>query len=91
MHNNNNNTQEPRRYHLEAPFHIQFYFGSKFCPSVLETLGFRVPARYIRDISMFNVCSSSKNCPSARYASAANVCRKVDVFAIEIVSLNNIP
>jgi hypothetical protein len=30
---------------------------------------------------LFNVCSSSKNCPSARCASAANVvCRDVDIF-----------
>jgi hypothetical protein len=34
-----------------------------------------------RDFAMFNVCSSSKNCPSARCALAANVvCKDVDVF-----------
>jgi hypothetical protein len=29
-------------------------------PSVLEIAGLRVPARYIRDFALFNVCSSSK-------------------------------
>jgi hypothetical protein len=48
--------------------------------SVLEIVGLRVPARYIRDFALFNVYSSCKNCPSAICASAANVvCRDVDV------------
>jgi hypothetical protein len=50
--------------------------GSKFCPSVLDTVPLRVPSRYIRDSSMFNVCPYSENCSSAMCASAANVvCR----------------
>jgi hypothetical protein len=45
--------------------------------------------RYIRDFALFNVCSSFKNCPSARCASAANVvCRDVDVFAARNVLLS---
>jgi hypothetical protein len=40
---------------------IQVYLGYKFCPSVLEIVGLRVPARYMRDFALFNVCSSSKN------------------------------
>jgi hypothetical protein len=33
----------------------------------------------IRDFELFNLCSSSKNCPSVRCAVAANViCRDVD-------------
>jgi hypothetical protein len=44
----------------------------------------------ISDFAWFNVCSSSKNCPSARCASAANVvCRDVDVFGAGNVHLNN--
>jgi hypothetical protein len=40
---------------------------------------------------MFNFSSSLKNCPSARYASAANdVCRDFDVFKTNIVSLSHI-
>jgi hypothetical protein len=43
LNNNNNN----RRHRLDALFLIQVYFGLKFCPSVLEIVGLRVPARYI--------------------------------------------
>jgi hypothetical protein len=42
-----------------------------FC---LETVGLRVPGRYIRDVSMFSVSTSSRNGPSARCASAACFC-----------------
>jgi hypothetical protein len=57
--------------------------------SVLEIVGLRVPARYIRDFALFNVCSSCKNCSSAGCASAANVvCRDVDVFGARNVLLN---
>jgi hypothetical protein len=44
----------------------------------MEMAGFRLSALYIEDFAWFNVCSSYKNCPSARCASAANVvCRDV--------------
>jgi hypothetical protein len=62
-----------RRYHLDAAFLAQVYSGSKFCPSILENVDLRVPARCIRDFALFTVCSSCKNCPSARCATAANV------------------
>jgi hypothetical protein len=79
-----------RRHRLDALFLTRVYFGFKFCPSVLEIVGFRVPARYIRDYALFNICSSCKNCPSARCVSAANVvCRDVDVFATRNIRLNN--
>jgi hypothetical protein len=74
--------------HLDARFLIQVYLGSKLCPPVLETVALRVPARYIKEFNMFNVWSSSKNCPSARYASAVIVLYKdVDVFGTKIVLL----
>jgi hypothetical protein len=39
---------------------------------------------------IFNVCSSCKNCPSARCASAANVvCRDVDVFGARNIFLRH--
>jgi hypothetical protein len=42
-------------------------------------------------ISMFNIWSSSKNCPSARCASAANVvCRNADIFGTKTLSLKYI-
>jgi hypothetical protein len=59
--------QQKTRYHLDAFFLTQAYRGSRFCFPV------RVPARYIRDFSTFNVCSSSKDGYSSRWASAANV------------------
>jgi hypothetical protein len=55
-------------------------------------VGLRVPSRFIKEISLFDVCSSGKNCPSARCASAANaVCRDADVFGTKTVSLSHIP
>jgi hypothetical protein len=80
-----------RRHRLDALFLAQVYFDLKFCPCVLEIVGLRVPARYIRDFALFNVCSSSKNCPSARCASAANVvCRDVDVFGARNLLLSRL-
>jgi hypothetical protein len=79
-----------RRHRLDALFLIQVYTGYKFCPSVLETVGLRVPARNIKDFALFSVCFSCKNCPSARCASAANVvCRHVDVFGARHVLHNH--
>jgi hypothetical protein len=52
---------------------VVVYSGSKFCPSILKNVGLRVPARCIRDFALFTVCSSCKNCPSARCVTAANV------------------
>jgi hypothetical protein len=67
-------------------FLAQVYRGSKFCP-VLEIVGLRVPARYIRDFTLFSVCSSSRYCPSARCTSGANVvCRDFDVFGAKPIT-----
>jgi hypothetical protein len=68
-----------RRRHLDAAFLINVFRGTKYCPSVLETVGIRVPTRNIRNFTMFN-CSSN-HCPSARRVSAANaVCKFTDNF-----------
>jgi hypothetical protein len=84
-------TLHKRRYHLDALFLIQVYCGLKYCPSLLEAVSLRVPTRYLRDFSMFNFSPSSKNCPSSRCASAANVvCRDFNVFKTNIVSLSHI-
>jgi hypothetical protein len=83
-------TLHKRRCRLDALFLTQVYRGSKFCPSVLETVGPRIPARYIRDFYMFSVYSYSKSYPSARRASAANVvCRDVDIFGTKTLSLKH--
>jgi hypothetical protein len=79
-----------RRHRLDELFLTKVYFGFKFYPAVLEIVGLRVPARYIRDFALFNVCSSSKTCPSARCASAADVvCKDVDVFGAGKVHFNH--
>jgi hypothetical protein len=44
-------TLRKRRYHLDALLLIQDYRGLKYCPSVLEAVGLRVPTRYLRDFS----------------------------------------
>jgi hypothetical protein len=44
-------TLRMRRHRLDALFLTQVYLGFKFCPSVLEIVGLRVPGRYIRDFS----------------------------------------
>jgi hypothetical protein len=60
-------------------------------PSVLETVGLRVPTRHLRDFPLFYICPTIKNCPSARCASAANiVCRDFDVFGNHNVSLEHV-
>jgi hypothetical protein len=69
----------PVYYH--SSFLIQVYLGFKFCPSFLETVGLRVPTRYLRDFPLFNFGSSITNCPSATCASPTNVaCRDSDTF-----------
>jgi hypothetical protein len=40
-------TQCKRRHHLDTLFLIQVYLGSKFCTSLLETIGLGVPALHI--------------------------------------------
>jgi hypothetical protein len=76
-------TLRVRRHRLDAFFLTQVYSGSKFCPSVFEIVGLRVPAGYIRDFRLFSFSSS------ARFASAANdICRDVDVFEARHVLLN---
>jgi hypothetical protein len=83
-------TLRVRRHRFDALFLTQAYLGSKFCPSVLEIVGLRVPARYIRDFALIDVCSSCDNCPPARYASAANVvCTDVDIFGAKDALLNH--
>jgi hypothetical protein len=53
-------TLRKRRYHLDALFLIQVCRGLKYCPSLLEAVGLRVPTRYPTDFSMFNFSPSSK-------------------------------
>jgi hypothetical protein len=54
----------------------------------LQTVGFRVPARHVREYSILNVCSFSKRCPSATCTSVF-VRKDVHVFGIKTLSLNH--
>jgi hypothetical protein len=81
------NTSRMRRHRLDT----QIYVGSKLCPFVLEIVGLRVPAPYTRVFTSFNICSSRKNCSSARFVSAIKfICRDVDVIGAKNVLLNHI-
>jgi hypothetical protein len=82
-------TLHSRRRQIDALFLISTFKGLYNCPSVLETVGIRVPSRNIRNFSMF--CCSSSHCPSARCVSAANlVCNSVDIFINSRVYLSNL-
>jgi hypothetical protein len=72
-------------------FFTQVCSGSKFCPSVLETVGLGVPPRRTGDFALFSVCPSCKDCPSARCASAANaVCRDDHLFVSRNILLRRL-
>jgi hypothetical protein len=45
-------TLHVRRRHIDALSLINFFRGTKFCPSVLEAVGLRVPTRNIRKCSV---------------------------------------
>jgi len=45
---------------------------SKYCPTLLETVGLRVSNRNFRDFGLFDVDFKRQNCPSAPHASASN-------------------
>jgi hypothetical protein len=49
------------RRHFDALFLVNVFSGTKQCPSVLETVGIRVPTRNMRNFTMFT-CSFSKMC-----------------------------
>jgi hypothetical protein len=79
------------RHYLDALLFCSAYRGLKFCTFLLENVSFHVRTRNVRDFSTFSICPSSKHCPSARCAYAANVVGKdLDIFAVKAVSLNQI-
>jgi hypothetical protein len=43
-----------RRRHFDAVFLINAFTGTKYCPSVLEAVGIRVPTRNIRNFTAFS-------------------------------------
>jgi hypothetical protein len=63
--------------------------GIEHCPSVLETVGNRVPTRNIRNFNTFSF--SFSHCPSARCVSAANaVCKSTDIFSKSYLSVKSL-
>jgi hypothetical protein len=52
------------RRHFDALLLLNVFSGAKCCPSVLETVGIRVPTSNFRNFTMFT-CSSS-HCPSVK-------------------------
>jgi hypothetical protein len=72
-------------------YFFQVYRGFKSCASLLENVSLRVRPSNLRDFSLFCVCPSNKQCPSARCACAANAVGKdLDIFATGAVSLHDI-
>jgi hypothetical protein len=66
----------------------EIYLCSKFCHALSKTTVLRLLARYVKNFSKLNVCSS-EDYPSVRCASAAKIiCRDVAVFGKKTVSLN---
>jgi hypothetical protein len=74
-------TLNSRRRHLDALFLINVFKGKINCPSILDSVGIRVPTRQIREFSTFSVSNALKHSPSAMCVIAANyVCRYLDIF-----------
>jgi len=65
-----------RRRRLQKLVLLNVYNSSKFCPTLLEIVDFRVPNRIIIYFTYFYVDSNGHDC-SCRCASAANVIRRV--------------
>jgi hypothetical protein len=60
---------------------MDVFNGSKYCFTLLETVGLRVPNRDFREFSLFNVDFKSRNSPSAQCASTANtIDSDTDIF-----------
>jgi hypothetical protein len=77
------------RRHFDDLSLINVLSGAKCCPSVLETVGIRVPIRNFRNVTMFT-CASS-HCPTARRVSAENaVCRRTDILRNPCPSAENL-
>jgi hypothetical protein len=76
--------------HLHALILIELYLGSKLYPLVLQAVGIRVSARYIRDFKIFNICCSGKNCPARCSSSTGVGCRNVNVLGTKNCSSQSV-
>jgi hypothetical protein len=76
LHVVNLRTLHVRSHQLDALFVINVFLGSKSCASTVDIIGLRIPTRNLRDIPLFHISSSLKNCSYARCATAAtSVCK----------------
>jgi hypothetical protein len=82
-------TLHNRRRHFDALFLMNVFIGTKYFLSALKTLSIRVPARNIRNFTLFT-CSSN-HYSSARCVSAANaVWKPGDICSNSCFNVNNI-
>jgi hypothetical protein len=79
-----------------ADCHTRGFCPSRICISCTSKFGIDyyiiIIIIMVSEFYMFNVCSSSENCPSARCdVVAANVVRRdADIFATKTLSLNHV-
>jgi hypothetical protein len=60
------------------------------CPYILDTAVIHVPARQIREISIFCVSIALRYNPSSRCITAANyICRFADIFGKSVISFED--
>jgi hypothetical protein len=63
--------------------------GSKFCPTLLETIGLCVSYQNLRDSPLFKIDITCHNCPSSRCALVAYAnSRDIGIFNGKSVLLN---
>jgi hypothetical protein len=56
-----------------------------------EILEIQAPFLFLRDMSLFSICCSSKCCLSGRCPATANdVCKEVYIFGMETFSLTHV-
>jgi hypothetical protein len=78
-----------RRRESDALFLINVFSGAKHRPSLLVTVGIRVPTWNVRYFTM--LCCFSSHCPSVRCVFAANaVCKSTDIFINSGININNL-
>jgi hypothetical protein len=75
----NSLTLHKRRRHFDALLLINVFSGTKFCPSVLEIVGLRVPTRNIHNFN--NSLAPQATALSDRRVSTANAaCKLTHIF-----------
>jgi hypothetical protein len=80
-----------REMPLRCDFLVNVYNDFKFCLSLLETVGIRVPIQNVWHFPRFTTVFSHKCCSSAVHVSAVNtICKDTYIFRKQAVTLNYI-